>query len=100
MGNGQSCLEGFFSSMINFIYIIGSDVMLPSQRFVYLLRQIEWITRKYQENPCVKSFTAGGSWVALPPIHLQRYYPSILKNQLSFLVFECKAACYRMNDIH
>ena len=44
--------------------------------------------------------TVRGSGVALPHTHLQRYYQSILKNQLSLLVFEHEATWYRMNPAH
>ena len=46
------------------------------------------------------SCTAWGSGVALPHIHLQRYYPSIAHNHLSFLVFKHEVLLYRMNLVH
>jgi hypothetical protein len=52
-----------------------------------------------RKTPVFWSCTAGGSGVALPHIHLQRYYPSIANNRLSFLVFEHELLLYRMNPV-
>ena len=58
-----------------------------------------WL-QNIRKTPVFWSCTAGGSGVALPHIHLQRYYPSIANNRLSFLVFEHEVSLYRMNPVH
>ena len=49
------------------------------------------LVENIRKTPVFWSCTAGGSGVALPHIHLQRYYPSIPQYQLSLLVFEHEA---------
>ena len=51
--------------------------ILPSQGFFYLLGQCEWININIRKTPVFWSCTAVGSGVALPRIHLHRYYPRV-----------------------
>ena len=62
--------------------------------------KVNRVLKNIRRNPLFWSCTFRGSGVALPHIHLQRYYPSISTNHVSLLVFEYEATWYRMNPVH